>query len=66
MLYFIGIFFIGLLTERIYVMILAQTDNPMNNIMQKILGGIGSIAGGSDSGAVGIDIGSSAIKLTGR
>ena len=31
--------------------------------MQKILGGIGSIAGGSDSGAVGIDIGSSAIKV---
>ncbi|MEI7709598.1 MAG: type IV pilus assembly protein PilM [bacterium] len=35
----------------------------MSNIIQKIFGGLGNISGGSVSSAVGVDIGSSAIKV---
>lgn len=35
----------------------------MNDIFKKIFGGIGNLAGGGDGSAVGIDIGSSAIKV---
>ena len=35
----------------------------MNNIMNKIIDSIGSLAGGKEDGASGIDIGSSAIKV---
>ncbi|OGI68262.1 hypothetical protein A2738_02255 [Candidatus Nomurabacteria bacterium RIFCSPHIGHO2_01_FULL_42_15] len=35
----------------------------MNNIMNKIIDSIGSLAGGKEDGAIGIDIGSSAIKV---
>src|SRR3989344_937927 len=35
----------------------------MSNIMKKIFGNIGNMTAGGDSGAVGIDIGSSAIKV---
>ncbi len=35
----------------------------MNSLMKKIFGNIGNITGGREDGAVGIDIGSSAIKI---
>ncbi|OGI94602.1 hypothetical protein A3A03_02610 [Candidatus Nomurabacteria bacterium RIFCSPLOWO2_01_FULL_40_18] len=38
-------------------------DNPINNIMQRVLGSISSLTGGKQDGAVGIDIGSSSIKV---
>ena len=37
--------------------------NPINDTMKKIFASIGSLAGGKEDGAVGIDIGSSAIKV---
>lgn len=56
MIYF---FHCGFLTGHVCVMIIAQMDNPL----KKIFGNIGSLVGGTEDNAVGIDIGSSAIKI---
>ena len=47
------------LTGRVYDIILAQMDNPL----KKILSNISNLTSRKEDGAVGIDIGSSAIKV---